>query len=648
MDSVRVTFLPEGTTTDAISGDTILSVASHAGIDINNLCGGEGVCGRCRVRVMKGDVKFSSKHLMFLDKKELDEGFVLACQAKFTGGDVVIWIPPESRSPTDEPVITTEHIVRYDSPAPLDTLPASQNIPYFLPLSHKYYLELPKPNIEDALSDLDRIYRELRKVLPDARVEAHFSCLWGLATLMRKANFKVTVTIHHRDHDNLVMRAVEAGNTTTRNFGLAIDVGTTTIVAELVDLRTGAITGVEASHNRQASYGEDVISRMIFACGRGGLLPLTEAVNSTINMLTDALVASAGITYDDITCVVSAGNTVMTHLLLGLEPCHIRLDPYIPTATRFPQFQTAETGIKAHPKALLHCMPCVSSYVGGDITAGVLACGMNDRAEVSCLLDVGTNGEIVVGNSEWLVCCSSSAGPAFEGGGIECGMRASRGAIEKVRIEGERVFCSTIGHQRPRGLCGSGLIDVVAELVAERIIDQSGRFSDFDHPRVQVVDDVPRFIIADAAQSETGKPIFISEDDIGNLIKSKGAMLAAMKVLLENMGMGFHDLDRLFVAGGFGAHLDTEKAIFLGLLPDLPVQRIQFIGNSSLTGARLALLSTHAFHKAEAIAKKMTYFELSVHPEFMNEFVAALFLPHTQMDLFPTVKEKMARGRKTV
>lgn len=647
MDSVRVTFLPEGTTTEAISGDTILSVASHLGIDINNLCGGEGVCGRCRVRVMKGQVKFSSKHLNFLDKKEIDEGYVLACQARLTSGETVIWIPPESRSPEDEAVITTEHIVNYDDPAPIEAAQESGNIPYFLPLSHKYYLELPHPTLEDNLSDLDRIYRELRKILPDSRVEAHFSCLWGLAALLRRANFKITVTIHHRDHERLIMRAVEPGNTTARNYGLAIDVGTTTIVAELVDLRTGTITGVEASHNRQASYGEDVISRMIFACGRGGLLPLTEAVNSTINMLTDALVEEAGITHNDITCVVASGNTVMTHLLLGLEPCHIRIDPYIPTATRFPQFQTAETGIKAHSKALLHCMPCVSSYVGGDITAGVLACGMNDRAEVSALIDVGTNGEIVIGNSEWLVCCSSSAGPAFEGAGIECGLRATRGAIEKVRIEGERVFSSTIGNQRPRGICGSGLIDVVAELVAERIIDQSGRFSNFDHPRVEVVEEVPRFVIADATQSETGKPVYVTEDDIGNLIKSKGAMLAAMKVLLENMGMGFHDLDRLHVAGGFGAHLDTEKAIFIGLLPDIPVSRIQFVGNSSLTGARLALLSTHAFHKAETIAKKMTYFELSVHPEFMNEFVAALFLPHTQMDLFPTVTKKLERRKKT-
>jgi uncharacterized 2Fe-2S/4Fe-4S cluster protein (DUF4445 family) len=259
---------------------------------------------------------------------------------------------------------------------------------------------------------------------------------------------------------------------------------------------------------------------------------------------------------------------------------------------------------------------------------------------------VGTNGEIVIGNREWLVCCSCSAGPAFEGGGVKCGMRAMRGAIEKVRINGGKVIYWTVGNARPRGICGSGLVDAVAELVAEQIIDQNGKFIKYEHPRVQVADEVPEFVLAQPAETETGEAVAITEDDIGNLIKSKGAVLAAMRVLLANLEISFNDMENIYVAGGFGAHLDIEKAVFIGLLPDIPRERIRFIGNSSLAGARLALLSTEAFRKADMIAKQMTYFELSVHPEFMKEFVAALFLPHTQMELFPSVQKSLARRRK--
>ena len=326
----------------------------------------------------------------------------------------------------------------------------------------------------------DSILRELRRAvtpLQVLRLRTHFSCLWGLAAKLRHHNWKVTATIHLRDVDAPTIRNIEGGDASKQNYGVAIDVGTTTIVAQLIDLSTGAIVGMEASQNRQVHYGEDVISRMIFACGHGGLASLTEAVGASINSLVDGLVREAGVAHHDVTCLVAAGNTTMTHLLLGLDPRHIRIEPYISTANRFPRFQAAELGLHAHPKAILHCLPCVSSYVGGDITAGVLACGMSDHPQVSALIDVGTNGEIVIGNREWLVCCSCSAGPAFEGGGVKCGMRAMRGAIEKVRINGRKVIYWTVGNARPRGICGSGLVDAVAELVAEQIIDQNGSLS---------------------------------------------------------------------------------------------------------------------------------------------------------------------------
>jgi len=631
-------------TVQADEGERVLDIASRAGIDISNLCGGEGVCGRCRVQVRRGAVNFSTKHLAFLDKKDLEEGYVLACQSRVRGEDVEVRVPSESVI-EEEQVLTFDRILAFETPTPLPRRAAPPKIPYFQPLCRKMYLELPQPTLSDSLSDLDRIYRAIQKRMPGVHPDIHYTCLRGLGELIRENDWKITASVHLRDRDRPRIRAVEGGNTSSRNFGVAVDVGTTTIVAKLVDLKTGKIAAVKASHNSQARYGEDVISRMMFACKRGGLDTLVDAVGTTINSLVDAMVARAKISHQDITCFVAAGNTTMTHLLLGLSPCSIRVEPYVPTADHFPQLPAAEVGLRGHPRAVLHCLPCVSSYVGGDITAGVLACGMNDSPHMSALIDVGTNGEIVVGNSEWLVCCSASAGPAFEGGGTKCGMRAARGAVEKVRIQGDRVTFQTVEGEKPVGICGSGLIDLIAELFAEEIIDRSGKFLDLDHPRVQVTDETAEFVVADASLTGTGKPVVVTEDDIANLIKSKGAILAAMKVVLDSTGMTFQDLDNLFVAGGFGAHLDIEKAVMIGLLPDIPRDRIHFIGNGSLAGARLALLSSHAFHKAEAIARQMTYFELSVRPEFMNEFVAALFLPHTQLDLFPSVRESPARRK---
>ncbi len=645
MSSVKITFQPSNKTVTAERGETIFEAASRGDINIDNLCGGQGVCGRCRVKVLRGKVERSAQSLGFLDKKDLDEGFAIACRTEIVDEDLEIWVPPESIT-EQEQILTADRVLRYESPQALEKdTAAAAGATHYLPLVQKFYLELPEPTLTDNLSDLERIFRELHKKMGDARVFSDFSCLNALAATLRQNQWKTTIAVHLANLAYPVIRVIEGGNTAMRNFGVAIDVGTTTIVVQLIDLRTSAVMGVEGSHNVQARYGEDVISRMIFACGRGGLKPLNDAVIGTINTLIDSLVQKAGISSEDIYCLVAAGNTTMTHLLLGLEPCAIRIAPYVPTATRFPRVSAARVGLHANSKAVLHCVPCVSSYVGGDIAAGVLASGMNDQPQLSALIDVGTNGEIVVGNSEWLVCCSASAGPAFEGGGAKCGMRAVRGAIESVRIDGQKVIYSTIGHARPRGVCGSGLIDVISEMLLASIIDQSGKFIDFDHPGVRVVDETPEFVLAPGSETETGEPVSVTEDDVGNLIKSKAAILAAMKVLLDGLGMSFLDLEQIYVAGGFGAHLDIEKAVIIGLLPDIPKERIQFIGNSSLAGARLALLSVHAFRKLEAIARQMTYFELSVKPEFMNEFVAALFLPHTQMELFPTVREKLSHGR---
>jgi uncharacterized 2Fe-2S/4Fe-4S cluster protein (DUF4445 family) len=643
MGRVTVTFQPESIEAEAQTGEKLIDVANRAGIDVNNQCGGLGVCGRCRVRVKKGKLNLTDKVIRKLSRKEIEQGFTLACQAEVLEEDVEVWVPPESR--TDVQIQISDYVIASDDQAPLIS-PEYEPAPVIRPLCQKFFLDLPAPSIEDCLSDLERVYRAIRKKIPEyPYMHAHYSCLWGLPGLLRTNDWNVTATVHLRDADCPMIRNIEGGDTTSTNMGVAIDVGTTTLVAQLIDLRTGTVLGAQASHNSQARYGEDVVSRMIAACGPNGLAPLTDAVTFTINSLIDSLVKKNKIKHKDITSIVAAGNTVMTHLLLGIEPCNIRFDPYIPAAAQFPQFQADEVGLKANPEAFVHCVPCVSSYVGGDITAGVYACGMHDHEEISALIDVGTNGEIVIGNNEWLVCCSASAGPAFEGAGIKCGTKAILGAIEKISIEGDQVHYETIGHQKPIGVCGSAIIDGIAELLASGIIDQSGKFIHLDHPLVRVVDDVPELIVAPTEHSASGEPIVITEDDISNLIKTKGAVLAAVRVLLKTLQMDFMDLEKLYVAGGFGAHLDIEKAIFIGLLPDIPKERIRFVGNSSLAGARMALMSARAFHRMEEIANRMTYIELSVHPDFMNEFIAALFLPHTDVELFPSVTGKLKKSR---
>ena len=455
---------------------------------------------------------------------------------------------------------------------------------------------------------------------------------------MRDNDWKVTATIAKHGEIWRILQ-IETGDTTDQNYGLVIDVGTTTIVAQLVHLKSGNVIGVTGSHNLQAHYGEDVISRMIFACRiEGGLDPLHKALIKTINHIIKELTHEKGINIEDITAIVAAGNTTMSHLLLSLIPCSIRLDPYVPTVSTYPQIPARELNINIHPEGILETIPGVASYVGGDIVAGALACGMADRSETRVLIDIGTNGEIAIGNNEWMVCCSASAGPAFEGGGIRNGMRAMRGAIERIIINNGKVSYKSIGKAKPRGICGSGLIDCIYELARNNIIDQEGRFIlSANYEMLVEKDGEVQFIVAHSEETETGKDLTLTEADISNLIRSKGAVFAAIKSLMDYIGLKFEDIDTFFVAGGFGSYLDVSKAIGIGLLPDIDPKRIQFIGNSSLMGACMALLSSHAFKRTVHIARGMTNIELSNYQPFMDEYVAAMFLPHTDRRLFPSV-----------
>jgi len=644
----KVTFLPDRKEVEVEEGVTLFEAAEKAGVYLNSLCGGEGVCGKCRVQVTKGRAKADNRSLAFLSREEVQNGYVLACQTRVED-DLEVVIPSQSRL-EEEQILTGSHLkeqdiwrgtspIAYSEPdwvsvarRPHD--PAS----LFQPLVSKVYLELPEPTIDDNIPDTARIVRELRKKLGYSSYEIPLPCLRDLSTKLRRQGWKITATVARHD-DMGRMLQIEVGDTTDRNYGVALDVGTTTVVIQLAHLKTGQVMGVEGSHNLQARYGEDVLSRIAFVCAKGSTEALQRAVVKNINALIQTLSREKGIAVEDITSIVAAGNTTMSHLLLGLTPCSIRDDPYVPTVDLYPQISAGELGININPQGVLQVMPSVASYIGGDTVAGVLACGLADRPETTCLIDIGTNGEIVIGNNEWMLSCSASAGPAFEGGDTKCGMRATRGAIQKVEIADGKVTFETIGKAKPRGICGSGLIDVIYELVRNSILDIDGKFRpSIQDKRIIEEDGEREYVVAFPEETEAGRALVVAQTDIDNVIRSKGAIFAAIKSLSDYAGLTFDQLDRIYVAGGFGNYLNIDKAVGIGLLPDVPRERIEFIGNSSLMGARMALVSSYAFEKSMTISQEITNIELSHFAPFADEYMAALYLPHIDRGLlFPSV-----------
>ncbi|MDO8735382.1 MAG: ASKHA domain-containing protein, partial [Elusimicrobiota bacterium] len=522
----------------------------------------------------------------------------------------------------------------YTPAEPTDITPAvfEEKIFKLSPLSTKLHLHLPKPSLDDTVADLERIFREIKKTETAGPVmQMGLANIKKLPSLLRAANFDITVTFGNRNGTTeLVM--VESGDTSDKNFGVAVDIGTTTVVAYLVNLGEQKILSAKAMYNPQVSFGEDVITRIIHAGDLTGLDRLHHTVDDAINDLIISLIIENKISLNDVNCVVCAGNTTMIHLLLKVDPSNIRRSPYIPAANLFPVIRAAEAGIKINPRGLLSTLPNVSSYVGGDITAGVLASGMSNFSQLTLFIDLGTNGEVVLGNKDFLVCCSTSAGPCFEGGGLKCGIRAQTGAIENFGISADKISIKTIGNTSPRGICGAGIISVVAELFTNGIIDKSGNFVAGSSKHLkEIIDEGLEFFIT--------PKIFVTQSDIKNFIHSKGAIFTGCEVLIRKMGVDFHQLSRIIIAGGLGNALNIEKSIILGLLPDLPKEKFSFIGNGSITGAKMCLLSQSAMQKAEEIAQKMTYIDLSTDNEFMNSYTASLFLPHTNLDLFPSVKK---------
>ena len=655
MSRYRVKFLPIEKTFPVEENETILETAMRSGIHINASCGGNGACGKCRIKIREGETRASTHPK--IAQWEYDEGVRLACMTR-PHSDLVVEIPFESQ--VDRVALKRRgepsHIL---SAMDVDRLVKGWSVD---PSVFKKYVELPPPSPEDNINDLARLTRELRKTHLMNDVSVDFRMLKKLAATLRKADWRVTVTIV-LTRKGYTLINVEPGNTEEQNYSIVIDIGTTTVCGQLLDLarcqvyrRTeGADNGTQActlaetaDYNAQISYGEDVISRIVFAQKAGGLKRLQEVIVSTINGVIRELLAMSGIEVELISHLVFAGNTTMTHLVLGLDPKYIMMSPYTPTSNFIPPVRAINIGLNVKDHVFTYIFPGVASYVGGDIVAGVLGSGIFQRDEITLFIDVGTNGEIVIGNKDWLTCTSCSAGPAFEGGGIKFGMRAGNGAIEQVKINPSTYepMILTIARAKPAGICGSGLIDLVAELFEAGAIDQNGKFNrDLPTTRVREGESGWEYVLSFAAESRIGRDIVLTEVDLDNLIRAKAAIYAGCKTLLDSVGLRFEDLERVIIAGGFGHSIDLEKAQMIGLLPDVPVEKFIFVGNGSLLGARLLSFSRELLKQTERIAKTMTNIELANNPAFMDEFIAALFIPHTNESDFPRVIEQI-RNRK--
>ncbi len=632
MATHTLTFRPSGQTVTAPAGTLIADAARQAGIEITRPCGGQGRCGRCAVVVESGDVRRRST--LRLSPEDLAAGYALACQTVIEG-DVTIRVPEQEK--VERHLVTDKAARKVTRPFAYD--PAQdQNV-------RAFPLTLTPPSLADATDDLSRLEHALAEH-GFSGVHVPLPLQRELSARLRAAEWQVAAVLETdtwrqpQGPARLIDLLPTADAAAPALYGVAIDIGTTTNSVYLVDLASGDMLDSAAEYNGQIARGEDVISRIVFASKGQGLRELAELVQTTLNGLIERLAARNHLDPRHIVKATVAGNPTMIHLFLELPPASIRLTPYVPTVNHPLPHTAAEVGLQINPQAAVDCLPGVASYVGADITAGVLASGLSQASDLTLFIDIGTNGEMALGTQDWLVTCACSAGPAFEGAGVVCGMRATRGAIEDVVVNAQ-TFEPTyrvIGGGQPRGLCGSALISLLAELFVTGVVDKGGRFKmDLNTPRLRQGDHGAEYVVAWAAEAEAGRDIVLTTVDIDNLMRAKAAIYAGYVVLAQSVGVDLADVSHMLIGGSFGKFINVEKAIQIGLLPDMPWERFHFLGNTAVLGAYMALLSRTARAQIKTIAEKMTYVELSADNQFFDAFTSALFLPHTDLRHFPTV-----------
>ncbi len=623
-----VRFEPSGLKTEVAERTVLLQAAHKVGLYLTSICGGDGYCGKCKVIINDG--QFQSRPTTLLTPEEIREDVVLACQTKILS-DMTVTIPKYHSLDTGQILMDSDASRFRELAGKTQT-----DVFEFDPLVQKLYLEMPPPSVSDHTADHERLYLAIRQHIDAPIIQTGFRILQKLSQVLQAGDYKVTVTIGRRGGTTEVIE-VEKGYHSGKNFAVAVDLGTTTVVAHLLDLTNAKTIDTEATYNSQINFGEDYIRRIIYAEQNNAFDLMQDRIVHDVNNLIVTMATRKKIDLQDINACICSGNTAMIHFLLNLDPTRIRREPYIASAGFVPPIRASEAGIQINKRGLLYCLPSVAAYVGSDIVAGVLATGIYKKKNVSLFADIGTNGEVVLGNRDWLVCASSSAGPAFEGSGVRHGMRAGAGAIEKLTVlDDNSIEYQTIGQSSPIGICGSGLLDTLAELFLHGIIDRTGRFKTDCDERLTEGDEGPQFQLV---RPDNGhQEIVITQADIDNLVRSKAGVFAAIHVLMESTQTSLEDLDTVYLAGGFGNFINTAQAVNIGMLPNVTPEKIRFVGNTSIAGAKTVLLSRKALDTTEQIAKSMTYFDLMSHPKYMDEFIKASFLPHTDLSLFPDVK----------
>ena len=618
-----VTFLPSYRKIDVARGSTILDAAQKAGLNINVVCGGQGKCGKCVVYLQSGKTEFDQqKYGKFFTDDELKKGACLACETTVQG-DLQVIIPENT-------LIQEQKILVEGRDTEIELHPSVR----------KYYVELQPPSLADPSPDLTRLLWGIQKRGgPVAeKVYVPLEVMREIPTLLRHSDWKVTGTIALVPGGYRLVDLQE-NDTSKRIFGAAVDLGSTTVVVYLWDLVSGTVLAVASNYNKQISCGEDILARVNFA-KKNGLARLQSLATESINTALTSASNTAGIDREDIYEVVVAGNTVMTHMLLGIDPGYIIAEPYVPVVQRALSVAAGRIGITGNQNCGLFVFPAVSDFIGGDIIADILSCAMGEREEISLLIDIGTNFEIVLGNKDWMFSCAGAAGPALEGGEVLFGMRANPGAIEKITVDPITLSTtfSTINNVKPRGITGSGLIDLLA--------DRTGRINtSINNKRVRTGNHFPEFVVVFADETDIGKDIVITENDIKNLIMSKASIHAACVTLMKEAGVTRQDISTIYFAGAFGNYLNKKNATIIGLIPEIGLDRIKNIGNGAVTGANLALVNRRERKTLDDIAHRIAYIELNAEPSFMDEYTSSTFIPHTDLTLFPIVQKLLESCR---
>ena len=609
MREVTVTFEPEGKKVKVPISSTIFYAIKEAGLNIRSECGGKGICGKCRVIIKDSEAvnRVTDTEKRHLSRSEINLGYRLACQTMILK-DIVVMIPEESRIDVRKIVATgLERRVKVD------------------PSIKKLHLKLSRPTLEDNRPDFERLAEAISKKTKKALLEIDYQVLKELPSILRAANWDVTVTL-----DGAKIIAVEPGDSSMNLFGFAVDIGTSKIVGHLVNLTNGKTIAIESMENPQIIHGEDIMTRITFAMASNkNLSLLKKLVVDGINRILSKACKSAGIDSNNVYKLVVVGNTAMHHFFLEIQPKYLALSPYTPAIKRSVTVLNRKIGINANKGSTTTVLPIIAGFVGADAVADVLATEIHKSEEISLLIDIGTNTEIFLGNKNDIICCSCASGPAFEGGHIKHGMKAVTGAIEKIRISPNfEVKYETIGKVKPKGLCGSAVLDAVAEMLKNRIIDKHGVFKqNIKTKRLRKEKKEKRFIIAWGKETATGKEIVITQRDINEIQLAKAAIYTGCSILMKRKGIKTAEIDKVYIAGAFGSYLNLENAKIIGLIPNIPAEKIRLVGNTAVVGAKMALLSKKKMKEAEEISKRIRYLELANDPDFEQEFARALLFP---------------------